>query len=317
MADILGRDRAPFSGRVWQEIDRAVASVKASNCTARRFLETMGPFGIGLTSLASDDEWLDAGSEGAPPEAWGVPRAHPPKGGMIDQGYSPRGTYLVSAQTRAVPMIANEFLMGIRTIEAFDDECQPLDVSRALRAARDVALEEERLIYYGDIANGMPGLLNPDLTGNRHETPLDFRPSRTGIEDNFELLVGGIEELAARGFGGEYALVGFPNVYQHLYGIPEGRDLVLVDLVRRLFTIGVHLAPAIQPLVVTRGIPQPGEPIGVIINGGPYVRLIIGQDWVVAYRGMSGVYHRFIIMNSFRLEILDPEAVEVLIQVRS
>ena len=63
-----------FSQRVWDEIDRTVASVKAANCTARRFLEVDGPYGMGLTSVAGAEVRLQtAAPAGASAAQWNVP----------------------------------------------------------------------------------------------------------------------------------------------------------------------------------------------------------------------------------------------------
>src|SRR5262249_26906449 len=140
--DVLGRDNAPFSGRVWREIDAAINGVKQAECTARRFLEVEGPYGLGLTSIVGDEVWLDRNSPalvgpGAPPAvyggsatAWNVPQATaPPPGADLDQ-VGGRGTYLAYSDARPVPVVTSEFFLGVRNVEAFDDECQPLDVQR-------------------------------------------------------------------------------------------------------------------------------------------------------------------------------------------
>jgi len=148
----MGRDNAPFSGRVWQEIDQAVALPRGANCTARRFLPTDGPYGVGLTSVAGDDHWLDPNHLGPDSKAWGVTRATKIEDGDDYIPVPSSGTFLVSGTSRPVPMILSEFALGLRTIEAYESGGQPLDTCRATKAARDVALEEERLIYYGTTA---------------------------------------------------------------------------------------------------------------------------------------------------------------------
>src|SRR5262245_54455666 len=143
----LGREGAPFSGRVWQEVDQVVNSVRAANCTARRFLEVEGPYGMGLISVAGAGQYVPPVERGSPFQQWNVTQPEPPPGG--DLAEIGAGTYMARGPARPVPLIASEFRLGIRAVEAYEAQCQPLDLCAATSAARDVALEEERLLYYG------------------------------------------------------------------------------------------------------------------------------------------------------------------------
>jgi uncharacterized linocin/CFP29 family protein len=348
--DVLGRDTAPFSGRVWQQIDAAVGAVKAANLTARRFLEVDGPYGLGLTTVSGDDNWLEPAAAGPASQDWGVARArqNPPLAAFPDAqfagpaiGTGQRGTSIVHSAARPVAMVTSEFLLGVRNVEAFDDECQPLDLLHATRAARDVALEEERLLYYGNLGQGYPGLLRPAQQIGNQSSPLELIQQPGLVPGGAAAQIGAmglaafalqatqaataqlvvfqndlrlaIQELAARGFVGPYALAVNRVVYTALYNLIPGGDSPLADLLRELFVMGVHLVPVIQPdpaanaAHVRRGL-------GVIVTcSRPYVRLVIGQDWTTAYRGTDGVYHRFLIVSSLRLEITEPRAIQVLL----
>src|SRR5438874_8211672 len=103
-----GRDEAPFTGRVWQQIDSTIAAVRAANCTARRFLEVDGPYGLGLTSVAGDEGWLRPHEHGAHPGAWQVSRPHARENCDVPERVF-GGTYLVQGHARPVPLIASEF----------------------------------------------------------------------------------------------------------------------------------------------------------------------------------------------------------------
>jgi uncharacterized linocin/CFP29 family protein len=298
-----GRDEAPFSGRVWQEIDQTIAAVRAANCTARRFLEIDGPYGLGLTSVAGDDGWLapaegvsDIG--GAPPSAWNVLRPRERKLYDNPAYVNQKGTYLVSGITRPVPLIASDFDLGMRAVEAFEAGCQPLDVCHATRAARDVALEEERLIYYGNPADSDP----VSLLGNANATPITAPPGDpTGEIRN------AIVALAERGYAGPFALAAAPSLYAALYSPNRRQETPRVEQIRRLFRGGIHLAPVINPPTDPRGR------YGAIVTmSRAYSRLVVGQDWVTAYRGRDGVLYRFLIMGSLQLRICDLASIQVL-----
>jgi uncharacterized linocin/CFP29 family protein len=383
--DVLRRDSAPFSGRVWQQIDATVAAVKQGNCTARRFLEVDGPYGLGLTSLSRDDSWLEPQTTGATPDDWGVRRAYvapdAPPGSDPDERISGRGTYLVQASASPVPLIVSEFLLSIRNVEAFDDECQPLDLSRAVRAARDVALEEERLIYYGNVQGSPFGLLTLNFeqqylqqvlqqllpadraairaairaamgTDELFQQVFDPAPQPIlqpdfllvrqtilgqigeaalhGIDGNLNLSVSRFPEppppvghvvqalalavarLAQRGFPGPYVLAMTPDVNTYFIQIVQDTEALLIELLQKVFVIGIHVVPAIQRNVA-QGPGLPPGVIGMIMScGRQNARLVVGQDWTVGYAGRKGVYHRFLIMSSLRLEISEPRAIQVL-----
>src|SRR5437764_11211393 len=132
--DTLNRDQAPFPGEVWQMIDEAAAGAARDRLTARRFLELEGPFGAGLTAIevGNDDYCRQPG----PDEAGAVMgRAIP------------------------LPMLRKSFRLSIRRVSAYVQNGQPLDLSPAQDAAEAVANREEEMIYSGQPAMGLTGLL--------------------------------------------------------------------------------------------------------------------------------------------------------------
>jgi uncharacterized linocin/CFP29 family protein len=322
----LAREEAPFSGRIWQEIDRVVCAVRAANCTARRFLEVDGPYGLGLTTVGGDEGWLPPNRLGADPNRWAVPRS-PAQPDWAEPSRVPPGTYLVRGSSRPVPLIASEFDLGIRQIEAHEVGCQPLDLCRATAAARDVALEEERLIYYGTGAADQDWLLRivnvPVPTGpgrTQNTSPVDAITLITSLND-------AVAELAARGYAGPFALTVEPALYTLLYtpfiivapgtmGSVPGvgttssgalAPVLIIELLRNLFRGGVYLAPVVSPA----GDPQ--RRLGAVVTlGSAYSRLIVGQDWVTAYRGRDGVLYRFLLLDSLQLRVCDPLSIQVL-----
>lgn len=318
--DILRREHAPFSPRVWQQIDAAVYGVRKSNTTARRFLEIDGPYGLGLTSVSRDDQWMLPDPFGAAPQDWGVRRGQRSQSPNADPDeMTQRGTFAVYSPAQPVPMIASEFVLSVRNVEGFDDDCQPLDITPAMRAARDVALEEERLIYYGSAPATQAGLLTiyPPQPIPR-QTAINAGGTLPQMIAQFRLA---IEALAARGYTSGFAVCLSPVLYTQLYALIAGTNVVLIDLLSRLFPAGVFLAPIIRPGPPgpINAFPPPPprqlDPLGVIVTAArPYVRLVVGQDWATAYRGIRGLYHRFMIMNSLRLEISEPDAIQVLVQ---
>ena len=132
--DSLNRDQAPFPGEIWRMIDDAAASAARDQLTARRYLDLEGPFGVGLTAIEVGND--DYCRQPAPDEAGAVMgRAIP------------------------LPMLRKSFQLSIRRVSAHVQNGQPLDLSAAQNAAEAVANREEELIYSGQPAFGLAGMM--------------------------------------------------------------------------------------------------------------------------------------------------------------
>jgi uncharacterized linocin/CFP29 family protein len=299
------RNDAPFRHGVWHEIDRTVNAVRAANCTARRFLEVDGPYGLGLTSVAGDEGWLQPGVQGADYQRWDVRRPPDREPGAEPFRVSP-GTYLVQSASRPVPLIASEFTLGIRAVEAYEARCQPLDVCHATRAARDVALEEERLLYYGTPNDAEALLRIVNLPGP------GAGPNSTDVGgDLIEALHSAIRSLAGRGYAGPFALAVDPWLYTALFRPLNAATapVLIVELLRTLFRGGVYMVPVIHP-----GLDPLQRRRGAVITlGRAYSRLVLAQDWTTNYRGQDGVLYRFVLMDSLQLRVCEPASVQVLV----
>jgi uncharacterized linocin/CFP29 family protein len=299
------RNDAPFRQGVWHEIDRTVNAVRAANCTARRFLEVDGPYGLGLTSVTGDEGWLPPLAEGADHQRWGVRRPGEREHGAEPHHVSP-GTYLVQSTSRPVPLIASEFTLGIRAVEAYEAGFQPLDVCRATHAARDVALEEERLLYYG-ARNDPEALLRiVNLTGpggGQNTTAID--------QDLLVTLHRAIRSLASRGYAGPFALAVDPRLYTALFQPLNAATapVLIVELLQTLFRGGIFMVPVIHPDLD----PHHSRRGAVVTIGRAYSRLVVAQDWTTNYRGRDGVLYRFLLMDSLQLRVCEPASIQVLV----
>ena len=328
----LERGEAPFSGRVWQEIDRAVQAVREANCTVRRFLEVDGPYGMGLTSVSGDEQILSPSVSGPKSVDWNVTPWSEGSWRELPVGVG-AGTYLVSNPTRPVPMIVSDFYLGMRAIEAFEFGCQPRTSRRhpggpgrgvggraaALLRLRPrpgsglpVICEGSRT---GACSNGVTGGWRSLRGGLDHlfgtgqglagrapdpAHPAPVNPNRSGR------LSDAVISLSKRGYAGPFALVAGPKLYVALYQ-PTGDSVLNVDLLRSLFRGGIYLAP-----VINEG--DAHDRLGAVITTGrAYSRLVVGQDWVTTYRGRDGLMHRFMIMSSLQLRICDRRSIQVLI----
>lgn len=154
--DTLNRGPAPFPAEIWKAIDEAAASAARDRLTGRRFLDLEGPFGVGLTAIevGNDDYCRQPG----PDEAGAVMgRAIP------------------------LPMIRKSFRLSIRRVAAHVDTGQPLDLSPAQQAAEAVADREEELIYTGQPAFGLAGILN--MEGRQQVEGGDWSAPEGALQD--------------------------------------------------------------------------------------------------------------------------------------
>jgi uncharacterized linocin/CFP29 family protein len=263
--DTLNRGQAPFPPSIWQAIDEAAAKAARDRLTGRRFLDLEGPFGLGLTviEVGNDDYCRQPG---------------PDEAGQI------------LGHAIQVPMIRKSFRLSIRRIAAHLDNGQPLDASPAQDAAEAVADREEELIYSGQPAFGLYGLLNME---GRQEVPgSDWRAPDSALQD----VLAAATRLDDSGFRGPYALALAPALYNNLFRLYPGSDVMGLEHLRRLCTAGIYKASIEGGVLVdTR--------VGV---------LILGQDIHAGYSNQDGVHYHLYVSESIVLRIDEPKAICVI-----
>ena len=263
--DGLNRGQAPFPAEVWQAIDAAAVQAARDRLTGRRFLDLEGPFGVGLTTIevGNDDYCRQPG----PDEAGAVMgRAIP------------------------LPMLRKSFRLSIRRVTAHVENGQPLDLSPAQNAAEAVADREEEMIYHGQPALGLMGLLS--IEGRQQVEGSDWAAPEHALQD----VLAAATRLDDSGYRGPYALVVAPAFYNNLFRLYPGSDVLALEHLRRLATAGIYKA-AIDGgvLVDTR--------VGV---------LILGQDLSAGYRSQDGIHSHLYVSESIVLRIDEPKAICVI-----
>jgi uncharacterized linocin/CFP29 family protein len=263
--DTLNRDHAPFPAHIWEMIDQAAANVARDRLTGRRFLDLEGPFGLGLTviEIGNDDYCRQPGPEEA---------------GQI------------LGRAMQVPMIRKSFRISIRRVAAHLDNGQPLDLSPAQDAAEAVADREEELIYTGQPAFGVYGLLT--IEGRQQVEGGDWSQPGVALDNVLQAAT----RLDEAGFHGPYALALAPALYNNLFRLFPGTDVIGLEHLRRLATAGIYKAPIDGgALVDTR--------VGV---------LVLGQDFSAGYSSQDGVHYYLYISESIVLRIDEPKAICVI-----
>jgi uncharacterized linocin/CFP29 family protein len=259
--DYLNRQQAPFPDTVWRALDKAAVAAACDRLTARRFLPIEGPFGIGLTAIECGND-----------EVYRQPR--------------PVEAASVMGRTQPVPMIRQIFRISIRRIAAFIENGQPLDLTPAEDAAEAVADREEELIYRGQPDLQLGGLLTSE--GHLEVAAGDWSAIDRALED----VLAAVTRLDETGHRGPYALVLEPALYNGLFRLYPGTDVMQLEHLRSLCTRGIYKAP---------------------IEGGALIdpragTLVVGQDLQSGYVGQDGIHFQLYLSESVVLRVDDPEA---------
>jgi uncharacterized linocin/CFP29 family protein len=259
--DYLNRQQAPFPEKVWREIDRAAVAAARDRLTARRFLPVEGPFGVGLTAIECGND-----------EVYRQPR--------------PVEAAAVMSRTQPVPMIRQIFRLSIRRIAAFIENGQPLDLAAAENAAEAVADREEELIYRGEADLQLGGLMTSE--GHLEVPAGDWNAIDRALED----VLAAVTRLDEAGHRGPYAMVLEPALYNGLFRLYPGTDVMQLEHLRGLCTRGIFKAPITGGVLID---PRAGT-------------LIVGQDLQSGYVGQDGIHFQLYVSESVVLRLDDPEA---------
>jgi len=263
--DTLNRSQAPFPASIWEEVDKVAASAARDRLTGRRYLDLEGPFGVGLTTIevGNDDYCRQPG---------------PDEAGQI------------LGRAIPLPMIRKSFRLSIRRVAAHILNGQPLDLSPVQDAAEAVADREEELIYSGQPAFGLFGLMTID--GHQQIPGSDWSAPDQALQD----VLRAATLLDDSGFRGPYALALSPALYNNLFRLYPGSDVLALEHLRRLCTAGIYKATIEGGVLVdTR--------VGV---------LVLGQDLNSGYSSQDGVHYHLYVSESIVLRIDEPKAICVI-----
>jgi uncharacterized linocin/CFP29 family protein len=260
--DYLNRNQAQLPDAVWRAIDEAAVKAARDRLTARRFLTLEGPFGVGLTAIEIGDDVY----------------SHQPR---------PDSAGMIIGRAIPVPMLRKPFRLSIRRIAAHLENRQPLDLTPAEDAAEAVADCEEELIYRGQSEFGCSGLLTH---GDRLRVEGgDWSAVDRALAD----VLAAVTRLDDAGYRGPYALALAPGLFNGLFRLYPGTDVLQLEHLRRLCTRGIYKAP---------------------IEGGVLVddragRLILGKDLRAGYSADDGAHYELFLTESICLRIDAPNAI--------
>jgi uncharacterized linocin/CFP29 family protein len=237
MMDYLRRHTAPISDRVWKALDEAVIQAARHVLAGRRIATFDGPRG-----------WEHVAT----------------RLGTMTPCRSPEGQAVVCVPDVVLMLeVRTDFSLPWSSIENFERGAPVLDTGPAETAARELALAEDRVVFYGDPAG------NGFLTNRKSPRVATHDWSRPGqvLSD----LVKAVETLDAAGIPGPYEAVLPPaRYYAYLQaaddsGYPTARQL-------RDVLAAVHRSPVVRDA-------------GAVFStrGGDFV-ISVGGDLATGYR---------------------------------
>ena len=265
--DYLQSWPGPPSRRALAEIDAAAVEAARDQLTGRRFLELAGPFGAGLTSIEiGNDDYCRQPADG---EA----------GAVMGRAIS-------------VPMLREHFSLSIRRVAGHLENGQPLDLQPVEDAAEAIADREEDFIYRGQRRfRHLGGLLTHE--GRHHVDGGDW----SGVERALGDVLAAVTKLDEAGYRGPYALALAPALYNGLFRLYPGTDVMQLEHLRRLCTRGIYKAP-IEGGVARRSAarcahPRPGFARRLCRPGRRALPSLSQREHRLAHRRAAGDLHDF------------------------
>lgn len=263
--DYLRRGYAPLSDRVWQALDEVVMQNARHVLTARRLATFDGPYG-----------WDRIGARVGTMRPCAMPET---KAAVCVPDV------VILAELRA------DFSVPWTAVEIFDRGAPALDTSGAEAAAREVALAEDALLYYGEPTGA--GFL---ASRRSPRVPVGNWSERGRLLAD---LLRAVEILDTSGMPGPYEAVLRPeHYYAYLRAVDDGGYPAARHLERVLRT--VHRSLALRD-------------VGAVfaMRGGDFI-VTVGGDLSVGYRQHGREAVHLMCVETVAAQTLTPEAVCIL-----
>lgn len=259
----LHRELAPISATAWSQIEEEATRTIRRHLAARRVVDVHGPSGPEFSAV-------------------GTGHVHP-IAGPAD------GVQARQRDVRPVVELRAPFELDRDAIDDAERGAQDSDWQPVKDAARALAFAEDRLVFEGYDAGGIPGLRagtsNPGLA-----LPADVR-------DYPETIAQALSALRVAGVNGPYSVVLSADAYTQ---VSETRDhgYPVLEHIQRLVSDEIVWAPAIDGAFV------------VTTRGGDF-DLHIGQDMSIGYLSHTDTSVRLYLEETLTFVLATSEAVVV------
>src|SRR5215831_8545562 len=263
----LRRGAAPFSEKVWKEVDALAGSMFKQTVVARRIVDFDGP--RGWDHVATQ---LGTFKSAQAPKPSGKARLSMPD-------------VMLLTELRA------DFAVDWADIDIFERVGPRLESRSIEEAARDTALAEDALSFYG--TGSTPGLLN---SNESPRVPMSdwSQPGRLVAD-----LLSAVERLDTQNIKGPYEVVMSPhNYYSYLRQTGEG---------------GVYPAAKQLGIVIAKVYSSAAiEGAALFSTRGGDFMVTVGGDFSIGYRAHDDKSVHLFCVETVAAQLLTPEAVCVI-----
>lgn len=269
----------PVTDQQAEDLLQAAVHEVRRTVVGRRIIALFGPLGAGVESLP-----LQTISEDGPAEIdlEGKPDSKPIKA-------HEKETYI------RVPLIYKDFLLHWRDVKWSQDMNAPLDPTNAVCAAHQVGDAEDRLVFIGDEAMRIPGLLNHPgtLSVKRSDWKIAGAPARD--------VYAAISKLLKAEHHFPYALLTSVDMYEALLKPVKESPALELEQLGKLFEDGIMWSPQI-----------PAGTAALISTGIQNFDIAVAEDLQIAYLGPADMNYRFRVYESLALRVKRPSAICVI-----
>lgn len=261
--DILRRSASLLTPEAWEELDDQAKKVLVANLSARRFVDIEGPKG-----------WVYS--------------AHPT--GRLGIDTASRGQSVQYGVNKVLPLVETRatFELDIWELDNISRGAKDPDLSALEKAAKDIALFEEKAIYKGLASAGIDGL----ATAAAENTVKLESEDPDGIVNALSAAVFALRENAVEG---PYAFVASPKLWKAIYSATPG------------YPTSKHVANLVGKVILS----TQDESYVVSLRGGDF-ELVLGQDLSLGFEERNGGKVRLFFAESFTFRVVNPEAVVAL-----
>lgn len=256
----LSREEAPFGSELWKVLDEACVSMAKEELSGRKFLPLRGPFGLGFAFVPLSVRSLEEG--------------------------------ISTLEGKSLVALERSFHLKKLDIAQFERGSVSLDLAPLVKATREVAKLEEKLIFEG--LGGQSGLCTHPSAGSSSLSEWD-KPGKAA-----EDIIRAVSILDREGFHGPFALALSVERYNLLFRNYPGTGHTELS----------HICSIVGDRVVKSPVLREG---GVLLAVNPmYAEIILGQDLQVGFVGPEEEGYRFSISESLALLLREPRSVCVL-----
>ncbi|MEA4951131.1 Maritimacin [bioreactor metagenome] len=258
--DILRRAASLITPEAWAELDEQAKKVLTANLSARKFVDVEGPKGWSYSAHAT---------------------------GRLDVAQKQPKDGVQFGVNRVLPLVESRFTfdMDIWELDNISRGAKDPDLSALEKAAKEIALFEEKAVYNGLPAAGIEGL----------SAAAGKRSIKIGGDDGQSLvnaLSAALFNFSQDAVEGPYALVASPKVWKTIYTSVPG------------YPISKHVGNLVDKVILS----AQEDSYLVSLRGGDF-ELVLGQDLSLGFEERNGGKVRLFFAESFTFRVITPEAV--------